>query len=147
MDVPNAKGSTCQQLLIQSKPQWLGPRLAERIRTLAAQQMKESSSGKHSCLKRLMTMWNGVTGDKKMKQWIVIGSPFIIFYILGFIFQSSLNYYLKAFLLGFTFLLINFGSRLCRVLSDGSSMEMLPVSVYLATKVSLFYYKRFSLFF
>ena len=70
-----------------------------------------------------------------MKHWTIVTSPFVLFYVLGLTFQCPWNYYIKAFILSFTFLLVNLGSRFCRISNDSSTMEQLPVSIYLATKV------------
>lgn len=69
-----------------------------------------------------------------MKHWTIVTSPFVLFYVLGLTFQCPWNYYIKAFILSFTFLLVNLGSRFCRISNDSSTMEQLPVSIYLATK-------------
>lgn len=71
-----------------------------------------------------------------MKHLILVASPFILFFALGSLFQSSFNYYIKAALLMLTIVCINLSGRLCSISSD-TSMESLPVSVYLATKVFL----------
>ena len=72
---------------------------------------------------------------QKLKHWFLVGSPFVLFFLLGTLFQSSFNYYLKAALILLIIFCINLSGRLCSVSSD-TSMESLPVSVYLATKVN-----------
>lgn len=61
------------------------------------------------------------------------GVPFVVFYMIGMIFQSNLDYLIKLVSLVTIYLGIYFANhfvfdeRLCRVL---------PISIYLATKVS-----------
>ncbi|XP_057375671.1 palmitoyltransferase Hip14-like isoform X2 [Daphnia carinata] len=129
LDVPNGKGATCFKLLVQDKPPWLGPRLLQRILDRAVQCDKEAREDHLACIKGLKNARN----YKKLRHWFLVGSPFVLFFILGTLFQSALNYYLKAALLLLTIFCLNLFGRLCSISSD-ATMESLPVSIYLATK-------------
>ena len=76
----------------------------------------------------------------------MLSSPFILFYIFGTLFDSSLNYNIKALIIGLSFVGVNIGSRLCLVSADPSITESLPVSIYLATKVWFLSAINFDLF-
>ena len=77
---------------------------------------------------------------QKLKQWILVGSPFLFFYLLGILFQSSYNYVIKASCVALMVLFINISGRFCRIMPE-STMEFLPVAIYLATKVLIHYNK------
>ncbi|XP_046452216.1 palmitoyltransferase ZDHHC17-like [Daphnia pulex] len=129
LDVQNEKGTSCFKLLVQDKPPWLGPRLLHRILDRVAQSDKEARVDQLSCMARIKNARN----YKKLQHWFLVASPFVLFFILGTLFQSSLNYYLKAAMLLLTIVCINLFGRLCSFTSD-TTMESLPVSIYLATK-------------
>ena len=74
-----------------------------------------------------------------IKYWLFVGSPFILFYMFGSIFQSSFSYYIKAMLLVLMVIGVNVSGRLCFT-SVEATMESLPISVYLATKVYFYFY-------
>lgn len=82
----------------------------------------------------LIYLYNSDYSLQKLQHWVLVASPFVLFFILGTLFQSSLNYYLKAAMLLLTIVCINLFGRLCSITSD-TTMESLPVSIYLATKV------------
>jgi len=69
-----------------------------------------------------------------LRKWTLLCSPFIVFYAFGTLFNSSLNYNVKALVVGLSLVGVNIGSRLCSFSADPSMMENLPVSIYLATK-------------
>lgn len=72
---------------------------------------------------------------QKVKNLLVVGSPFVIFFLAGALFQSALSYYIKFLLLVGLVIGVNMSGRILSIPSD-TTMEVLPVSVYLATKVS-----------
>lgn len=70
----------------------------------------------------------------------MVGTPFILFYIIGMIFQSSLDYLLKLVAFVAIYLAIYSANHF---VFDERLFDVLPMSIYLATKVicfSLFFF-------
>lgn len=64
----------------------------------------------------------------------MISTPFIVFYIVGLVLQLDMLYLLKIALF-MTVYLIVYG--ISRILFDERLMTVMPMAVYLATKVKL----------
>ncbi|GFQ94500.1 palmitoyltransferase ZDHHC17, partial [Trichonephila clavata] len=69
--------------------------------------------------------------DKKLRYGCMVGSPFIVFYIIGALLESRESYLVKAGLLLILTLTISIAGRL---LFDDRILNILPISVYLSTK-------------
>lgn len=63
----------------------------------------------------------------------MLSTPFLGFYAIGLIAQASLNYLIKLGILVLSYIIIHFSSSL---LFDERLMSLLPIAIYLATKVS-----------
>lgn len=64
----------------------------------------------------------------------MISTPFIVFYIVGLVLQLDMLYLLKIALF-MTVYLVVYG--ISRILFDERLMTVMPMAVYLATKVNL----------
>lgn len=62
----------------------------------------------------------------------MVSTPFILFYVIGMIFQSSLDYLLK--LVAFVAIYLSIYSA-NHFVFDERLFDVLPMSIYLATKV------------
>ena len=142
-----------------NKPPWIGLRLNQRIENyVLVLKSKDPQLNRQNLFQKLRQNINknkvsGMTTSKlrsfnwfislqALMKWTLLSSPFIIFYLFGTLFHSSLNYNFKALVLGLSVVSINMGSRLCSISSDPSIMENLPVSIYLATKVLFLFIKH-----
>jgi palmitoyltransferase len=65
----------------------------------------------------------------------MVSTPFLAFYIVGIILQSSQNYLVKLGLLMTCYIILYMVSQ---VMFDDRLMNLLPMSIYLATKVPFF---------
>ena len=63
----------------------------------------------------------------------MLSTPFLGFYAIGLVAQASLNYLIKLGILVLSYIIIHFSSPL---LFDERLMSLLPIAIYLATKVS-----------
>lgn len=144
---------------MENKPPWIGLRLNQRIENyVLVLKSKDPQLNRQNLFQKLRQNINknkvsGMTTSKlrsfnwfislqALMKWTLLSSPFIIFYLFGTLFHSSLNYNFKALVLGLSVVSINMGSRLCSISSDPSIMENLPVSIYLATKVLFLFIKH-----
>jgi len=62
----------------------------------------------------------------------MVSTPFLAFYTVGIILQSSQNYLVKLGLLMTCYIVVYMASQ---VVFDDRLMNLLPMSIYLATKV------------
>lgn len=62
----------------------------------------------------------------------MLATPFLGFYVVGLIFQSNQDYTVKLGLVGFSYIVIYFAGKL---LFDDRLINVLPMAIYLATKV------------
>ncbi|XP_071035381.1 palmitoyltransferase ZDHHC17 [Parasteatoda tepidariorum] len=69
--------------------------------------------------------------DKKLRYSCMVGSPFILFYVIGAVFESRESYLIKVGLLLFLGVAVTIAGRL---LFDDRILNVLPISVYLSTK-------------
>lgn len=63
----------------------------------------------------------------------MVSTPFVIFYLIGMTLQSGLPYPAKALILAAVAVFLHFSTR---YVFDERLINILPMSVYLATKVS-----------
>ncbi|KAL7294773.1 hypothetical protein TKK_0011708 [Trichogramma kaykai] len=117
LDVPNLKNETPMKLLqphIGSA--WLGHKFSNEIR------QKQNPT----------RVW---CRDKRIRWYCMIGTPFIVFYMVGMIFQSGLDYLLKIIAFVVLYLAIYAASN---YLYDERLYYVLPMSIYLATKMWIY---------
>lgn len=119
LDIMNKQGVTPYSLLSSPKAtSWLGKKVLEKV-------------AEHSTVSQRNTICARITGDKRLRYYTMMSVPFLMFYTVGIILDSSLPYLVKAGLLFVTGLLIHTASR---HLLDESLINILPMSLYFATK-------------
>jgi hypothetical protein len=69
---------------------------------------------------------------QRLRFWCMVSTPFLAFYAVGIILQSSQNYLVKLGLLMTCYVVLYMAGQ---VIFDDRLMNLLPISVYLATKV------------
>lgn len=69
---------------------------------------------------------------QRLRFWCMVSTPFMAFYAVGIILQSSQNYLVKLGLLMTCYIVLYMASQ---VMFDDRLMNLLPMSIYLATKV------------
>ncbi|CAN7998292.1 unnamed protein product [Ixodes hexagonus] len=69
--------------------------------------------------------------DKTLKYWTMFCSPFVIFYVVGLVLDSQETHLVKF---GLFFIMCCVSAFLSRLLFDDRVMNVLPMSVYMATK-------------
>lgn len=67
-----------------------------------------------------------------LRYWTMMGTPFLVFYAVGLVLQLNLLYVLKIGIFTALYIVIYGVSR---VLFDERLMTVMPMAVYLATKV------------
>ncbi|XP_008547862.1 palmitoyltransferase Hip14 isoform X1 [Microplitis demolitor] len=73
--------------------------------------------------------------DKRVRWYCMVSTPFIVFYLIGLIFQSNLDYLIK---LG-AFLILYIAVYVAKMyLFDERLFHILPMSIYLATKMWIY---------
>ncbi|XP_034948859.1 palmitoyltransferase Hip14 isoform X2 [Chelonus insularis] len=117
LDVPNSQHETPMTLL---RPhigaEWLGPTISQEIRERLGR----------------TRAW---CRDKRIRWYCMVSTPFIVFYLIGMIFQSNLDYLIK---LG-AFLILYIAVYLAKnYLFDDRLFHILPMSIYLATKMWIY---------
>lgn len=98
---------------------WIGSKVAEKVKELTQQSQKNNF-----CIR--------LTFDKRFRWWAMIGTPFLIFYLAGIIFSADTLFIIKFFLLGCLYAIAH---TIGRLLFDDYLMTLLPLSVYMATKL------------
>ncbi|RXM29121.1 Palmitoyltransferase ZDHHC17 [Acipenser ruthenus] len=125
VDSQNIKGETPLDLSKQRKNVWMINHLQE------ARQAKGFDSP--SFLKRLKA-------DKEFRQKVMLGTPFLVIWLVGFIADLDIDSWLiKGLLYGVVWVTVQF---LSKSFFDHSMHSALPLGIYLATKfwiVALFY--------
>ncbi|XP_043267611.1 palmitoyltransferase Hip14 isoform X2 [Venturia canescens] len=114
LDVPNFQNETPMTLLgPHIGAAWLGHKVSHEIR---------ERQGRTRAWCR----------DKRIRWYCMVSTPFIVFYIIGIIFQCELDYLIK---LG-AFLTLYIAVYLAKnFLFDERLFQILPMSIYLATKM------------
>lgn len=115
--IANGAGDTALEMANKLQISWLMPRLSE-----VAQEKEIRESG--SVLFRLKN-------DKQVRSWAMMSAPFLVYYVLGFTFNSDMTYVSKLMTL---LLLLLFVLLASRFVFDDRLHHVLPISIYLATK-------------
>ncbi|XP_063223420.1 palmitoyltransferase Hip14 isoform X2 [Bacillus rossius redtenbacheri] len=118
LDIPNHQGETPFSLLqSQKSAMWLGKKVLDKVYEMSA------AKRRNPCYR--------ITRDKRLRYWCMVATPFLAFYAIGIVLQSDLLYLVKFGLLVAGYLLVYL---LSQVLFDDRLMNLLPMSIYLATK-------------
>jgi palmitoyltransferase len=139
LEIPNLRGDTPLKMLQQhlGSP-WLGDKINERVKELT-QQQNHSKRGRR-CLLRL-------TNDKRLRFWTMVGLPFLFFYATGQILSVGTYFIIKVFVIACLYAV---ATTIGRWMFDEQLLTLLPLSIYLATKVinqSLLNFLAMKLFF
>lgn len=125
LDIPNLRGDTPLKMLQQHVGSaWLGDKITEKIKDLT-QQQNHAKRGRR-CLLRLKS-------DKRLHFWTMVSLPFLFFYGTGQIISINTFFIIKIFLVACLYAI---GSTIGRWILDDQLLTLLPLSIYLATKVS-----------
>lgn len=103
---------------------WLGDKINEKIKELT-QQQNHAKRGRR-CMLRL-------TSDKRLRFWTMVSLPFLFFYATGQLISINTFFIIKIFLIGCLYAV---ASTIGRWMFDEQLLTLLPLSIYLATKVS-----------
>jgi palmitoyltransferase ZDHHC13/17 len=98
---------------------WIGAKVTDKIREITQQQQRTNLFVRYSL-------------DKRFRFWCCCAMPFLAFYVAGLIFSSDTLFIIKFFLLG---CLYAASHAIGNFLFDEHLMSILPLSVYLATKI------------
>ncbi|XP_045480576.1 palmitoyltransferase Hip14 isoform X2 [Harmonia axyridis] len=124
MNASNLRGDTPLNMLqSQIGSVWVGSKVAEKIR----EQLNTSRS---------RTFLFKITKDKRLKWWCMVGTPFLAFYLAGAILSTSLIVLIKFFLLVCLYIVLHYAGQ---ILYDDRLMALLPVNIYLATKIWMYF--------
>ncbi|XP_022902031.1 palmitoyltransferase Hip14 [Onthophagus taurus] len=124
LNIPNHRGDTPLSLLqTQLGALWLGAKVSEKVKEGI------STSRSRNILFR-------IAKDKRIRWWCMVGTPFIAFYTAGVILGANIIILIKLFLLLCLYLVLNAAGQ---VLYDDRLMSLLPLSIYLATKVWFYF--------
>ncbi|CAB3221760.1 unnamed protein product [Arctia plantaginis] len=120
LDVPNLRGATPLAMLeANSESLWVGAKVSDKIK-------------EHALAANRKNLFRRLTYDKKFRWWCVVVMPFVAFYLTGLVLEMDALYLIKGFLLVCFYALMHFVSNL---LFDDDLKNILPLSVYLATKM------------
>lgn len=92
----------------------------------------------HSCFilmllsTRTFSLSLSFLSTQTLRYWTMMGTPFLVFYVVGLVLQLNLLYVLKIGIFTGLYIIIYGVSR---VLFDERLMTVMPMAVYLATKV------------
>ena len=73
-----------------------------------------------------------MSSEQTLRYWTMMGTPFLVFYAVGLVLQLNLLYVLKIGIFTALYIII-YG--ISRILFDERLMTVMPMAVYLATKV------------
>uniref|UniRef100_A0A336K7Y1 Palmitoyltransferase n=1 Tax=Culicoides sonorensis TaxID=179676 RepID=A0A336K7Y1_CULSO len=120
LDIPNLRGDTPLSMLqAHLGSVWIGSKVAERVREKVQMQQKRNF------LVRL-------TLDKRFRYWVMIATPFLVYYLIGLLFSANTLFIIKFFLGGCLYAIVwTVGKKLF----DETLMALLPLSIYMGTKV------------
>lgn len=102
---------------------WVGPKVADKIR--------ENLNGG-----RAQSFLYRFTKDKRLKWWCMVGTPFLAFYLAGAILSTNLLIIIKFFLMVCLYIVLHYAGQ---VFYDDRLMTLLPVNIYLATKLWMYF--------
>uniref|UniRef100_A0A0A9YIY7 Palmitoyltransferase n=3 Tax=Lygus hesperus TaxID=30085 RepID=A0A0A9YIY7_LYGHE len=119
LDIPNNQGVTAYSLLSSPKAtSWVGKKVLEKVT-------------EHSSVSQKDTICHRIKSDKRLRYYTMVSTPFVMFYLVGMTLQSSLPYPAKTVILFIAALFLHFSTR---CVFDDRLVNILPMSVYLATK-------------
>lgn len=134
MDIPNLRGdSPLKMLQSHIGAVWLTEKVNDKVKELTQQQ---------SGLKRGRRWLVRLSMDKRLRWWTMVALPFLFFYIIGLIISIETFFVIKFFLCGCLYAI---ASTVGRFLFDDHLLTLLPLSIYLATK--LWFYITWLVFF
>ncbi|KAG8238511.1 hypothetical protein J437_LFUL017810 [Ladona fulva] len=73
-----------------------------------------------------------IPNSEHLRFWCMVSTPFMAFYVVGVTLESSLNYLVKMGIFVLAYIVLHFGGQ---YLFDERLMNLLPMSIYLATKI------------
>ncbi|GLV35160.1 Huntingtin-interacting protein 14 [Carabus blaptoides fortunei] len=123
LDIPNNRGDTPLSMLQNYLGErWIGAKVVEKVRE------NLNSARSHNVLHRM-------TRDKRVRWWCMVGTPFLSFYIAGLILGANMLVLIKIFLFTCLYVVLHFAGQL---VYDDRLMALLPLSIYLATKLWMY---------
>lgn len=124
MDIPNMRGDTPLKML-QSHigSVWISEKVTDRVKELTQQQCN---------LKRGRRFLVRLSMDKRLRWWTMVALPFIFFYVTGMIASIDTYFIIKLFLCACLYAV---ATTVGRVMFDDHLLTLLPLSIYLATKL------------
>jgi palmitoyltransferase len=125
LDIPNLRGDTPLKML-QSHigSVWISEKVNDKVKDLTQQQSSSFKRGRKFLLR--------ISMDKRLRWWTMVAMPFILFYIIGMIISIDTYFVIKFFLCGCLYAI---SSTIGRVMFDESVFTLLPLSIYLTTKL------------
>lgn len=125
MEVPNLRGETPLSMLESCiTAVWMTGKIRDRVTDLAKQQLKSRQS-------RCGWFYRFVF-DGRVRWWSMMGTPFLVFYMVGVVCNLEALFVLKLVLLLGLYGLVHLSGRL---LFDDQLLTLLPLSIYMATKL------------
>lgn len=127
LDIPNIRQETPLKMLQSNVGSiWITPKVAAKVADLT----REQQQNKHyfSCLNFLVRM----SLDRRFRFYSMIAMPFLVFYLVGLILSINTLFLIKLFLLLCLYAVTHMSGQ---ILFDETLMSMLPLSVYMATKL------------
>lgn len=115
--IPNGVGDTPLDMANKLQISWLMPRLSEVV------QEKEIRESRNLIFR--------LKNDKRVRYWAMMSAPFVVYYVLGYTFNSDMTYVSKLMTLLLLLLVVILASRF---VFDDRLHHVLPISIYLATK-------------
>ncbi|EEC04140.1 zinc finger protein, putative [Ixodes scapularis] len=112
----NSQGDTPRMMAEKLKSVWITDQLLEAEKKREVRQ--------RNFLVRIIR-------DKTLKYWAMFSSPFVVFYVIGLVLDSQETHLVKF---GLLFIMGCVTAFLSRFLFDERVMNVLPMSVYMATK-------------
>lgn len=126
MDIPNLRSDTPLKMLqAHIGSIWIGDKVVDRVKEQTQHQAPGNFKRGRRCLVRLSM-------DKRLRWWTMIGMPFLFFYVIGMILTIETFFVIKFFLCGCLYAV---ASTVGRVMFDDHLLTLLPLSIYLATKM------------
>ncbi|KAI4463292.1 palmitoyltransferase hip14 [Holotrichia oblita] len=124
MNIPNHRGDTPLSMLqTQLGSLWIGGKVADKVKE------NISTSRSRNVLFR-------IAKDKRIRWWCMVGTPFVAFYLAGVILGGNIHIFIKIVLLICLYIVLNTAGQ---VLYDERLMSLLPLSIYLATKMWFYF--------
>lgn len=124
MDIPNLRGDTPLKMLQQHVGSgWMNEKVNERIKDLTKQQSYAKSR-----FQQILRL----TMDRRLRWWTMATIPFLFFYITGLVISIDTFFVIKFFLIACLYAI---ASTIGRIMFDDHLLTLLPLSIYLATKI------------